>query len=406
MTRPLEGIRLLEWAALLNGPVAGCMFADLGAEVIKIEDPVRGDPSRGFIQMWDRQMFLPGGINITYESANRNKKSIALNLKTDRGREILRRLVERSDGFYTNYPREMAARLGADYASLAAQNPRIVYVAGSGYGPDGPDAGKRAYDVAIQARSGLMYAAGDRDSPEPYPIVGAVVDYLGATMVAYAMLVGLMARERFGVGQQIETSMLGAAVHLQALNVNTLLWRGRRMPRHSRTRVANPFHNHYQCSDGRWLLICEPQYDRFWDNICGVFERPDLGSDPRFATPEARREHCAELTTEVAVTVARRARDEWRAILEKGAAFAFDVVQDLDELVEDPQVIVNKYVTSIDHPVLGHLKLAGTPIHMSAMDTVPLTRAPELGEHTEEVLIEIGGYTWDEITELRQEGAI
>lgn len=402
---PLKGIRLLELAAFINGAGAGYMLGDLGAEVIKIEEPVRGDPARGVQQLWDRQMFVAGGLNITFETVNRNKKSITLNLKHEKSKDIIRRLVENSDVFYTNYSESVRNRLGLGYEGLSEYNPGIVYVVASGYGPKGEDRDKRAFDVLLQARSGLMFSCGDRDSSEPFPIVGGVVDQTGATMTAYAILVGLLAKERSGIGQEIHVSMLGTAIHMQALNVQTTLWRGRSMARHSRKRVRNPMSNHYRCEDDKWISLTEPQYDRFWDNICEIFGNPDELRGSKLATPDSRRENYQDLLQFLETTFAKKPRSEWIRIFREKAQFAFDVINDLSEAVADPQVLANNYVVDFNHAVLGDVKVTGVPFSCSKMEVGPRSRAPELGEHTEEVLLGMG-FNWDQIVRLKDEGVI
>ncbi|RLC96347.1 MAG: CoA transferase [Chloroflexi bacterium] len=405
MSGPLDGVKLLEWASFINGAGAGYMLGDLGAEVIKVEEPGRGDPSRGSEKLWDRQMMLPGNLNLVFETFNRNKRSITLNLRNDKGREVFYRLVSNSDVFYTNYREQLRKRLGVGYDALCEINPQIIYVVASGYGPEGADLDKRAFDVLIQARSGLMMACGDRDSDEPYEIVGAVVDQLAATMTAYAILVGLLARQRTGVGQEIQTSMLGSAIHLQALNIQTSLWRGRQQPRHSRRRSGNAFTNSYQCADGKWIELSDMQYDRFWDNVKETLGLPEKEVEEFFATPQMRRENKEKFIKCLDTVFASKTRDEWVKILKEKAQFAYDIVNTVEEAAVDHQVLANRYVTDFHHPVLGDVKVPGVPFSLSKMEVGPRRKAPELGEHTEEVLLELG-YSWDDISQMRDEGAI
>jgi crotonobetainyl-CoA:carnitine CoA-transferase CaiB-like acyl-CoA transferase len=405
VSRPLDGIRLLEWASFINGPAAGYMLGDLGAEVVKIEQPGVGDPARGSQRLWDRQMMLPHGLNLVFETFNRNKRGVALDITKARGLEIFYALVKRSDVFYTNYRVGLRKKLGVDYQSLIKHNPQIIYVEASGYGPEGDDAEKRAFDVLVQARSGLMMACGDRDSSEPYEIVGAVIDQLAGTMTAYAILVGLLAKERTGTGQEISVSMLGSAIHLQALNIQTSLWRGRQQPRHSRTRSGNAFTNSYQCADGKWIELSDMQYDRFWDNVRETLGLPEKEVQELFATPDMRRTNNKEFIQLLDSVFARQSRDEWVKIFREKAQFAWDVVNTVSEAALDPQVLANKYVTDFQHPVLGDVRVPGMPFALSKMETSPMTKAPELGEHTEEVLLELG-YVWDDIAQLKDEGII
>jgi len=405
MSGPLEGVRLLEWASFINGAGAGYMLGDLGAEVIKIEEPGKGDPSRGSVRLWDRQMMLPGGLNLVFETFNRNKRGITLNLRTEEGLEVFRLLVGTSDVFYTNYREELRRRVGVDYESLSKINPGLVYVVASGYGPKGEEVDKRAFDVLVQARSGLMMACGDRDSTEPYEIVGAVVDQLAATMTAYAILVGLVAKERTGIGQEIQTSMLGSAIHLQALNIQTSLWRGRQQPRHSRKRSGNAFTNNYQCADGKWIELSDMQYDRFWDNVRETLGLPEKEVAELFATPQMRRDNKERFIEALDAVFATKPRDEWVKVFKEKAQFAWDVINEVSEAAVDPQVLANDYVTDFHHPVLGDVKVPGVPFSLSKMEVGPRAKAPEIGEHTEEVLLELG-YDWSDIVEMKDKGVI
>ncbi|HWR70544.1 MAG TPA: CoA transferase [Dehalococcoidia bacterium] len=403
MSRPLDGIRLLEWASFINGPGAGYMLGDLGAEVVKIEQPGVGDPARGSQRLWDRQMMLPHNLNLVFETFNRNKRGVAIDITKAKGLEVFYALVKRSDVFYTNYREGLRKRLGIDYQTLCKHNPQIIYVVASGYGAKGEDAEKRAFDVLVQARSGLMMSCGDRDSSEPYEIVGAVVDQLSATMTAYAILAGLLAKERTGIGQEISVSMLGSAIHLQALNIQTSLWRGRQQPRHSRTRSGNAFTNSYRCADGKWIELSDMQYDRFWDNVRETLGLPENEVQSLFATPDMRRTNNKEFIKLLDSVFAQKPRQEWVAVFKEKAQFAWDIVNSVSDAALDPQTLANNYVTDFHHPVLGDVKVPGSPFSLSKMDTSPRMKAPELGEHTEEVLLELG-YTWEDIAQMKDEG--
>lgn len=405
--RPLDGILMLEWAAFHNGPGAGYMLGDMGAEIIKVEEPVKGDPTRGMSVIQGDYAALPGGRVIGFETANRNKRSVVLDLKNDKGRQILYRLVEQADVFYTNYRPSLAQRLKLDYEALRQYNPKLIYATNSGYGPKGEDAEKRSFDQLGQARTGVMWAAGDRDFPEPVYVMSGIIDQGGATMLAYGIMAALIARDRLGVGQKVDVSQLGTGVHLQALSVDMSLLRGRSMARHSRQRSRSVFSNHYRCADNKWLCLAEAQQDRYWPDLCKAVGAEELISDPRYESALKRRECFLELNEVFERIFASKPRDEWMRIFkEQGCQFAYDVVNNIDDLPSDPQVLANGYIVPFNHPVLGPVRLTGFPVTFSETPCGISREAPELGQHTEEVLMERLGLSWEELSQLKEEGVI
>jgi crotonobetainyl-CoA:carnitine CoA-transferase CaiB-like acyl-CoA transferase len=314
--------------------------------------------------------------------------------------------VEKSDVFLTNFPRDVASRLKVNYETLSAHNPKLIYAIAHGYGSQGPWGNKRAFDPIGQALSGAMWMVGDRDAPEPYQIVGGFFDQLGATMVAYGILAALVARERTGVGQEIEASLLGSAIHQQAMNVNAIFFTGRSMFKHSQKRARQPLANHYKCADGKWIILAEPQSDRFWAQFCEAIGLPELKDDPRFDTALKRRQTYAELIPLLDKAFATKTRDEWiKYFEEKGYEFAYAPIYDPVEAVHSEQARANEYVTEFDHPELGRIKMIGFPVKFSKTPARIYREAPHLGQHTEEVLLELG-YTWEEIAQFREEEVI
>jgi crotonobetainyl-CoA:carnitine CoA-transferase CaiB-like acyl-CoA transferase len=406
MTGPLEGIRVIECGGYLSAPSAGYMLGDLGAEVIKIEDRVTGDPVRGMSSTFGRGMIMPDGTNILFETANRNKKSLTLDLKKKKGKELLHRLVAVSDVFCTNYSLSAIKKLAIGYETLKKYNPKLVYGMATGYGTAGPDKDKRAFDTIAQARSGIMGTVGEPDSP-PLQIAGAIFDQMTGTLLVNGILAALAARDRQGIGQQVEVSLLGSGIHLQAYNVNVALLRGRSMPRPSRYTLKNPMANHYQCADGKWLLLAEPQSDRFWHAFCLALGIENLEKDGKFATAKDRRDNFLELTTILEGVFKTKTRDEWINILQtKGEGIVFSPVLELTEIDSDPQVLANDYITEVDHPTLGKVRLIGIPIKFSQTPAQIKNCAPNFGQHTEEVLMEVLGCDWEEIQRLREEEVI
>ncbi len=406
MAGPLEGIRVINWSQFTPSS-AGYMLGDLGADVIKIEHPIQGDAYRGMGAIYGEAMTFADGRHAGFEAANRNQRSVTLDLKNERGREVLYRLVKKADVFYTNYSARVQRTLRVDYETLSRENPRLVYAVSSTYGPEGPWADRRGFDQTAQARSGLMFCMGDRDFPEPVQTVSGIADTMGATILTMGILAALVARERLGISQRVDTSLLGSMLHLQTMGIGVTAFRGKSWARHSRTRTKNPLTNHYRCADGKWILFSEIQADRFWPDFCRALELDHLVDDPRFATAMGgRREHAEELIRILDDKMATKTRDEWVQRFESlGAPFAYCPVQDYYDVLQDPQVLANDYVVEFDHPTAGRVRVIGYPIRFSQTPMRIQREAPEFGQHTEEVLME-HGYSWDEISQLRADGVI
>lgn len=404
MKGPLHGIRVVECAGYLSAPTAGYMLADLGAEVIKVEDREKGDPTRGTAALFGTSMSMPTGENILFESANRKKKSITLDLKKEKGRELLYQLVAKADIFCTNYTLSAIKKLKIDFDTMQQHNPKLIYGLATGYGLHGPESSKRAFDSVAQARSSIMYALGGEPDSPPEQIGGPVFDQMTGTLLAYAILAAMVKKQRDGIGQQVEVSLLGSGIHLQAYNINTALLRGRQIPRPSRRAMKNPMSNHFQCADGEWLLLSEPQADRFWPNFCDALGITHLEKDERFATTPKRRENAREITIIVEDVFKTKTRQEWVTILdEKGGGIAYSPVLRPTDLADDRQALENEYIARIDHPNLGPIKMVGNPVNFSATPVKVDGHAPQFGQHTEEVLLDVCGYDWEQIQQLRDE---
>ena len=403
MQKPLEGIRVVDWTIWQFGPTATVMLADLGAEVIKVEQRGPGDPGRGISALGSLKIGRP---SFYWEACNRHKKSIAVDLKTPMGREIVLQLVQRSDVFVQNFRKGVADRLGLGYEALRTLNPRLIYASGSGYGPDGPDSAEPAFDYLGQARSGFMYESAVPDEHLPAYVTGGIADQMGAIMLAYGVMVALVVRERHGIGQRVDTSHLGAMVALQGLTVTAAGIHGRAMSTPTREGAVNALWNHYMCQDGKWFALGMIQSDRYWKDLCELVGRPDLASDPRFADAASRTHHRFDVIAELDKVFRTKPRAEWLEILRRDRNLVFGPVNRIEDLIEDPQAIANEYVVDYEHPDYGTFKLAGLPLRFSQTPGDARGRAPELGEHTEEILTETLGYTWEQIHELRESGVI
>ncbi len=404
MSGPLDGIRIIDWTIWQQGPVATQMLADLGAEVIKIEERERGDPGRGITAVAGSAT-VKSGRNYYFEANNKHKKSIALNLKQPEAREIVHRLARHSDVFVQNFRKGVAHRLGLGYADLCALNPRIIYASASGYGPEGPDSGEPSFDYLGQARSGIMNAVGTGSTAPTY-VYGGIADQMGAIMLAYGVLAALFARERTGIGQEVDASHLGSMMALQGLNVVARTIMGKEFPRNTRANAYNPLWNHYRCADDKWISLAMLQPDRYWKDFCEVVGKAELIEDPRFAEVKIRGKNSAALVAIFDEVFATRPRHEWMRVLKGRGDFIYTIVNSVTDLPDDPQVRANDYVVDYDHPALGNLTLLGMPVKLSVTPGEPRGHAPELGEHTELLLTEMLGYSWDDVARLREANVI
>ena len=400
MPMPLEGIRVVDWTIWQQGPVSTAMLADLGADVIKIEERELGDPGRGILSMMG--VSLEDRPNFYFEANNRNKRSITVDLSKPEGQALVQDLVAHSDIFVQNFRKGVAGRLGLDSATLRARNPKLIYASATGYGPEGPDSGEPSFDYLGLARSGIMLAAGEPGMP-PLGIAGGVADQMGAAMLAYGVMTALVARERHGVGQDVDASHLGSMAFLQGLSLSMKLMLGAAMPRMYRSRAGNCLWNHYRCADDKWLALAMLQADRYWSDFTKTLGRPELATDERFKDLQSRQVNAAPVIEILDEAFATKTRDEWIAILRAAPGdFIFTIVNDVNDLPDDPQMQANDYVTEFDHPTYGPTKMLGMPVRLSETPGSVRLAAPELGQHTEEILLDVLGYDWERIAELRK----
>jgi crotonobetainyl-CoA:carnitine CoA-transferase CaiB-like acyl-CoA transferase len=379
------------------------MLGDLGADVIKIESRDGGDPGRALAAIGGSE--LADRPNFYFEANNRNKRGLTLDLKQPEAREIVYKLAAVSDVFVQNFRKGVAERLGLGYDVLREHNQKLIYANATGYGPEGPDSGDPSFDQLGLARSGIMLAAGEPDM-DPLPIAGGVADQMGAIMLAYGVMAALVARERHGVGQVVDASHLGSMSFLQGLSLSCKLMAGFAFPRSFRSRAMNPLWNHYRCRDERWLALGMLQSDRYWADICVALGRPELADDERFADMGARAANSEACVATFDEIFAQKPRAEWLDVLRKGGDFIFTVVNSLDELPEDPQMKVNGYIVDFDHPSFGKTPMVGIPVRLSETPGSVRQPAPEHGQHTELILTEELGYSWDELSTLRDKGVI
>lgn len=405
MPKPLEGIRVLDWTIWQQGPVSTMMLGDLGAEVIKLEERVGGDPGRGVMSIGGASTSTAGQRNYYFEANNRHKKSLTLNLKTKEAREIVYKLAETSDVFVQNFRKGVAGKLGLDYQTLSKYNPKLIYASATGYGPEGPDSGEPSFDYMGLARSGIMNAIGEPNM-EPMSITGGVADQMGAIMLAYGIITALFTRERFGIGQEVDTSHLGSMMMLQGLNLSSRLILGKEFRRAYRTKAPNPLWNHYKCSDGKWICLAMIQADRYWPDFCKALGIQELEKDERFATMGIRTKNSEALITVLDQRFASKSRDEWMSVFKHGGDFIYTLVNTINDLPDDPQMLANDYVVPYDHPAWGPVKIVGVPVRLSKTPGDPRGAAPEFGEHTEQILVEMLGYSWEDIGRMKEQEII
>ncbi|MSQ27631.1 MAG: CoA transferase [Dehalococcoidia bacterium] len=399
---PLNGIRVVEVANWLAAPAAGALLADMGAEVIKIEPP-SGEPWRHF-QMESMGYDGPFPINYCFEVDNRGKRSVALDIGIPTGREAALRLIDSCDVFLTNLVPARRERFGLSYPQLSQRNPRLVYLGFSGYGPEGPDRDRLGFDyTAFWARSGIMSVVGE-PGETPALLRGGMGDHTTAPLLALGVMAALFERERSGLGQEVTGSLLNTGLWVLSSDVQAALVTQQAPRRIKRTDSPNPIWNSYRAGDGNWFLLVMPTPDPYWPKVCAAIGRPDLGLDPAYATLALRRERSPEIIALFEQVFVSMPLAEWGRRFD-AAGIIWAPVQTLDEVITDPQVRANGYFTTVDHPTHGPYETLQTPLKFSRSDVRARGAAPEVGQHTEEVLLE-AGFTWDEITGLRESGAL
>jgi crotonobetainyl-CoA:carnitine CoA-transferase CaiB-like acyl-CoA transferase len=396
MRRPLEGTRVLDLTIWQQGTYATAILADLGADVIKIEERRSGDPGR--FAWLDGEL----GLSSYFEAHNRGKRSLAIDLKRPEGRDVFLRLAAGADVFINNLRIPAIERLGLTYEVLSSVNPRLVYVQASGFGPAGPAADAGAFDILAQARGGFASTNGEPDDP-PLPAQVPIADQARALHAAIAVLVGLVGRSADGRGMRLDTSLLGSQISLQAFDIATHLFSGRLRPRSARG-GSRPFWRAYRAGDGRWFVI-GMLLDRAWPDLTHAIARPDLAADERFSTYIGRvGTHGQALIGILDEVFQTASAQEWVDRLNRVGMFAA-VVHDYADVAADEQVVANGYVQEVAYPGRAPVRLPGIGISIDG-EPVRIPRlAPHHGEHTETVLLE-AGYSWQEIASLRERGIV
>jgi len=401
---PLSGVRAVEVASHVFVPMAGSVLTEWGAQVIKIEHPVLGDPYRGLSTVGLHTVYR--GVDTFFQSANRGKRSVAIDLGTDPGRDLLSRLLENADVFLTSFRPPARRHLRIDVEDVRRDNPSIIYVLGTAFGARGPDADRGGYDVgAYWARSGMQHLLTPVGAAWPETARPAFGDVVGGLTIAGAISAALYRRAVTGEPTVIHSSLLAAGMwQVQPDIVNAGLddeEPPRRAP--DRYTVWNPLMLPYRTADGRFVALSMLAPDRSWPELCAAIGHPEMATDPRYSDLAARRRNAGSCVKDLEAVFAQRTLAEWREVL-VGIAGEWAPVQTPRELYSDPQVVANGYIAAVDVGGGASLPLVTSPVQFDGQTGRP-TRGPEHGEHTEEVLLELG-FSWTEISGLKDSGAI
>jgi itaconate CoA-transferase len=392
-SRALDGVKILAFEQVLSGPFATCLLADMGAEVIKVERPGVGD----VIRSWDS---VVKGLSSGYVWLNRNKRSLTIDVKKTKGREILQELAKRSDVFFENYAPGVAGRLGLGYDTLSQLNPRLIYCSLSGYGQDGPYRDVKAYDLLIQGEGGIIATTGYPEKPARAGI--AIADIASGMYAAIGILLALFQREKTGEGQLIDVSMLDSIVSWLGYFPHHY-WHASEEPARvgMRHHYVTPY-GPYLAGDGQYVNLAVASAAD-WTVFCRqVIEKPELLEDPRFATVEGRRKNRGELEESIENIFLERDHQHWLAQLKK-AELPHGIVRGIAQVLAHPQVVARKLIREAESPV-GNVPVIANALKMSKSDA-RYERIPALGENSEAILRELG-YESNAIAELRRDQVI
>ncbi len=397
--QPLEGIRVLDLTRALAGPYCTMMLADLGADVIKVERPVRGDDSRGWGPPFVGQPYGPyPGESAYFIAANRNKRSITVNLKSPEGQEIVRQLASASDALVENFRTGVLDGMGLGYENLHGLCPCLVYCSISGYGRTGPYAERPGYDFIIQAEGGMMGITGPEEGP-PSRVGVPIVDITAGMFAATSILAALRARDHTGAGQLVDISLLDTQVALLA-NVASNYLIGGAPPR--RLGNAHPNIAPYEAfrARDRWFALAAAN-ERQWATLCAAIGRPGLKDDPRFATNGARVSNRPALVGLLNDVFAARDAGEWLADLRE-AGLPCGPINAVPDVFDHPQAQARDLALEAEHPTAGPIQMTGFPYKLSQTPAEVRRPPPLLGQHTEEVLVDLLGYSADQVAAFRE----
>jgi crotonobetainyl-CoA:carnitine CoA-transferase CaiB-like acyl-CoA transferase len=394
---PLAGVRIVAFTQLGAGPYAMMLLGDLGAEIIKVEDPVGGGDEARTVPPYADADARDG---LYYQSLNRNAKSLTLNLRTPAGRDVLHRLVAGADAVYNNMRGDLPTKLGLDYAALREANPRIVCCSLTGFGRTGPRAGEPGYDYLLQAYAGFMSITGEPDSP-PSKCGVSIVDFSGGILSALALMIGLLRARETGVGCDLDVSLLDTAISMlnyyAVWNLNRG-WQPSRYPSSAHQSMVPS--QSFETRDGHLVIMC--MKEKFWQRLC---DRAGLGrliDDPRYRTFADRLRNRTELASLLQAEFSRRTTDEWLGVLRGHVPVA--PVYSVEEALRDEQVLAREMVVEVVHPVFGRVRETGSPIKVEGVTPV-YRQASALGADTDAILL-ASGFDPAEIDGLRRDGVV
>ncbi len=402
MNKPLAGVKVLEVAAWTFVPAAGAILADLGADVIKVEPPT-GDPQRALKNMLN---FEQNGPNPFNEIPNRSKRSITLDLRKPEALTLLKKIAETADVFLTSYLPEDRTKLGIDIDDIRAVNPNIIYVRGSGWGSEGPMRDVGGYDMAAGwATSGLAYRLTEPGAVDgPPPQSAAFFDLQGGNTLAGATAMALFKRERTGETSVVDVSLMNVGMWAMAPDIVAAPYQATHM-RPQRQHPGNPITNWYKTSDGRWLYLVCLQADRFWAELCNdVLRRPDIATDPRFVEMGVRFQNKEACVAALDAVFASENMEEWKLRLSTFSGVWAPVLT-FTEVHEHPQIQPNGFLPELVDAAGLKFRIVSAPMQFDGAITQPTGAAPELGQHTEEILLE-AGLDWDAIAAAREAGVL
>jgi len=408
----LEGVKVIEVSTMAAVPMAARLLGDWGADVIKIENPKTGDPWRTWVKT-PKGDVLPPKLNAYYwDNYNRNKKSVALEVKEQKGREILFKMIEKADVFLTNMRPFEISRYHLDYSTLSRLNKRLIYGSFTGFGREGPDKDKPGHDtVGFWSRSGFIYQLQQGDAPPPAPGFRTVAagDKLTAMFLACGVILALRDRDRTGEGQEVDVSLLHTGIYalcnvaMSLGPIDEVFGQDDVVTRKEREEVS-PLMINYKTADKRWLQLSLVPVETYWSRFCKAISYPELEHDPRFATTEARVDNFNLLREIIEEVIKKKPLAEWKIIF-NAANLNWSPIMKPREVTQDPQARASGVFTGYDHPVFGKIEGIANPIKMSKTPSSIRQPGPEFGQHTEEVLLEYG-LSWDDIQRLKTEGLI